>query len=132
MTKRPTTRCSSRHPASACITTSYFIDEQFGLCYVCVPAWAPFRLQVYFHGHSWLARQLLQAGIAFEMADNAFLSIADPECAQQLADTLSARSLHERLQQWAHAFCPVLRHFRSGYHRSFMQVEYATDVVFRR
>jgi hypothetical protein len=30
----------------------YFIDEQFGLCYVRVPTWAPFRLQVYFNGHS--------------------------------------------------------------------------------
>jgi len=29
-------------------------------------------------------------------------------------------------------FCPVLRHFRNGVHWSFMQVEYATDVVFRQ
>ena len=34
--------------------------------------------------------------------------------------------------QWARRFCPVLRHFRAGYHWSFMQVEFATDVVFRR
>jgi hypothetical protein len=110
----------------------YFIDEQFGLCYVRVPTWAPFRLQVYFNGHSWLARQLRQAGIPFEMADNAFVSIADPEKGQQLADELSAQTLHEHLAVWSQRFCPVLRHFRSGYHWSFMQVEYATDVVFRR
>ncbi len=110
----------------------YFIDEQFGLCYVRVPTWAPFRLQIYFNGHSWLARQLLQAGVAFEMLDNAFAFIADPAKAQELADTLSAPMLHERLALWAQRFCPVLRHFRSGYHWSFMQAEYATDVVFRR
>jgi uncharacterized protein (DUF1778 family) len=110
----------------------YFIDEQFGLCYVRVPTWAPFRLQVYFNGHSWLARQLLQAGIVFEMLDNAFAFIADPAKAQELADALSAPMLHERLAGWAQRFCPVLRHFRSGYHWSFMQAEYATDVVFRR
>jgi hypothetical protein len=110
----------------------YFIDEQFGLCYVRVPSWAPFRLQVYFNGHSWLARQLRQAGVAFEMLDNAFVSIADPGKAQELADALSAPMLHERLALWAQRFCPVLRHFRSGYHWSFMQAEYATDVVFRR
>ena len=109
----------------------YFIDEQFGLCYVRVPNWAPFRLQVYFNGHSWLARQLLKADIPFEMADNAFLSIADPERAQQLADALDAQSLHAHLDQWARRFCPVLRHFRSGYHWSFLQVDYATAVVFR-
>lgn len=108
----------------------YFIDEQFGRCYVRVPTWAPFRLQVYFNGHFWLARQLLQADIPFEMIDNAFVSIADPQKAQELADALDAQSLHEHLDQWARRFCPVLHHFRSGYHWSFMQVEYASDVVF--
>jgi hypothetical protein len=108
----------------------YFIDEQFGLCYVRLPTWSPFRLQVYFNGHSWLARQLLQADIPFEMIDNAFVSIADPQKGQELADGLSAQCLHEHLDQWAQRFCPVLRHFRSGYHWSFMQVEYASDVVF--
>jgi len=110
----------------------YFIDEQFGLCYVRVPTWAPFRLQVYFNGHAWLARQLTQANIAFEMADNAFVSIADPLQAQSLADRLDARSLHQHLDRWAQRFCPVLHHFKGGYHWSFMQVEYATDVVFHR
>ena len=110
----------------------YFIDEQFGLCYVRVPTWAPFRLQVYFNGHSWLARQLLQADIPFEMLDNAFVSIANPEKGQELADGLNAQTLHEHLAAWAQRFCPLLHHFRSGYHWSFMQVEYATDVVFLR
>jgi len=64
----------------------YFIDEDFGLCYVRVPTWAPFRLQVYFNGHSWLARQLLRVDIPFEMADNAFLSLAEPERALKLYD----------------------------------------------
>jgi hypothetical protein len=110
----------------------YFIDEQFGLCYLRVPTWAPFRLQVYFNGHGWLARQLMQAGIAFETADNAFLRIADPAAAQRLADGLDAVTLHRRLDAWAQRFCPVLRHLRNGVHWSLMQVEYATDVVFRK
>jgi hypothetical protein len=110
----------------------YFIDAQFGLCYVRVPTWAPFRLQVYFNGHHWLARQLTQAGIDFATADNAFLSIADPPEAQRLADRLDAPMLHRHLDDWARRFCPVLHHFRNGVHWSFMQVEYATDVVFRQ
>ena len=110
----------------------YFIDEQFGLCYVRVPTWAPFRLQVYFNGHGWLARQLTQAGIGFDTADNAFLRIADPLEAQRLADGLDAATLHRHLDQWARRFCPVLSQFRNGVHWSFMQVEYATDVVFRQ
>ena len=110
----------------------YFVDAQFGLCYVRVPTWAPFRLQVYFNGHGWLARQLTQAGIAFETADNAFLALADPLQAQQVADGLDAATLHRHLDDWAQRFCPVLRHFRNGVHWSFMQVEYATDVVFHK
>ena len=110
----------------------YFIDEIFGLCYVRVPTWAPFRLQVYFYGHNWLARRLEKAGIAFEMADNAFLSIENPQRAQALADSLDPKQLHRRLDRWAKTFCPVVRHFRNGYHCSYMQVEYATDVTFQR
>jgi hypothetical protein len=109
----------------------YFIDAQFGLCYLRVPTWAPFRLQIYFNGHGWLARQLMDAGIGFESADNAFLAIADPPAAQRLADRLDASMLHRHLEVWAGRYCPVLSHFRHGVHWSFMQVEYATDVVFR-
>lgn len=110
----------------------YFIDESFGLCYVRVPTWSPFRLQVYFNGHHWLARRLAKAGIAFEMADNAFLWIADPKQAQTLAERLDARQLHRRLNRWARQFCPIHQRFRAGYHWSFMQVEFATDVLFRQ
>ena len=110
----------------------YFIDESFGLCYIRVPTWAPFRLQVYFNGHHWLARRLEKAGIPFAMADNAFLSIADPTRAQTLAEQLDAKQLHRRLNRWANQFCPVAQRFRSGYHWSLMQVEFATDVVFHQ
>ena len=32
----------------------YFIDEDYGLCYLRVPTWAPFRLQFYCNAHNWL------------------------------------------------------------------------------
>ena len=108
----------------------YFIDADFGLCYLRLPTWAPFRLQVYFNGHGWLAQQLRRAGLAFDTADNAFLRLADPDAAQRLADSLDPTILHQHLDAWAQRFCPVLSQFRNGVHWSFMQVEYATDVVF--
>ena len=110
----------------------YFIDEEFGLCYLRVPTWAPFRLQAYFNGHNWLAHRLEQAGISYQMMDNAFLSIADFEKAQMLANSLEATQLHRHLDCWATTYCPVASHFRNGFHWSFMQVEYATDVIFHR
>lgn len=110
----------------------YFIDENFGLSYVRVPTWAPFRLQVYFNGHYWLAQHLKQAGIDYQMIENAFISIDAPEKAQSLADSMEATQLHRYLDHWAAHFCPMASHFLNNYHWSFMQVEYATDVVFRK
>ena len=67
----------------------YFIDEVLGLYYVRVPTWCPFRLQVYFNGHNWLAAKLKKKKIAYSMLDNAFDSIENFQQAQELADGLS-------------------------------------------
>jgi hypothetical protein len=109
----------------------YFIDAELGLIYLRVPTWCPFRLQFYCNGHSWLARQLAATGIGFTLADNAFLQIDDWQRAQTLADRLSPASLHHILDRYAQQCCPVLDVFAQSYHWSFMQVEYATDLVFR-
>src|ERR1700746_300229 len=109
----------------------YFIDADYGLIYLRVPTWAPFRLQFYCNGHSWLARQLELEGIGFTAADNAFLRIDDWERAQDLADAFAPQALHRLLDHYAALCCPVLEVFRQSYHWSLMQVEYATDIVFR-
>jgi hypothetical protein len=46
----------------------YFLDGRFGLVYLRVPTWCPFRLQFYCNGHSWLARRLASEGIGYTMA----------------------------------------------------------------
>ena len=109
----------------------YFMDADLGLVYLRVPTWAPFRLQFYCNGHSWLARQLTAEGIAFTMADNAFVRIDDWQRAQELADAFSPDLLHRVLDRYAALCCPVLDVFGQTYHWSLMQVEYATDLVFR-
>jgi hypothetical protein len=110
----------------------YFIDEDLGLCYVRVPTYCPFRLQIYFNGHGWLAAQLHKKRIKFTLMDNAFTTINDWEKAQHLADQLNGRAVHKYLNRFARRFCPVIRHFRLEYHWSLMQTEYATDIVFLR
>src|ERR1700710_2442302 len=109
----------------------YFVDPELGLVYLRVPTWSPFRLQFYCNGHSWLARQLTAAGIGYTMADNAFIRIDDWSRAQQLADALSPDQLHRILDHYAGLCCPVCDVFGQSYHWSLMQVEYATDLVFR-
>ena len=110
----------------------YFIDKGLGLCYLRVPTWAPFRLQFYFNGHNWPANQLDKKGIPYTLLDNGFTAVADFARAQRIADRFSVNQLHRTLDRYARHFCPVLRHFRAGVHWSLMQVEYATDIVFRR
>ena len=109
----------------------YFMDAAFGLIYLRVPTWAPFRLQFSCNGHSWLACKLTAKGIGYTMADNAFIRIDDWSRAQALADTLSPDQLHRTLDRYAERCCPVSDVFGQSYHWSLMQVEYATDLVFR-
>ena len=130
-TSRRTRPSSGRTAASACTTTFYFQDAQFGLIYLRVPTWASFRLQFYCNGHSWLARKLTAKGIGYTMADNAFVRIDDWTRAQQLADALSPDQLHRALDRYAAQCCPVSEVFGQSYHWSLMQVEYATDLAFR-
>lgn len=110
----------------------YFILPGLGLGYLRVPTWAPFRLQFYFNGHQELARKLDKKGLAYTLLDNAFVHLEDPVATQKLADAIRPDRLHKRLDQAVQAYCPIARHFASGYHWTIMQTEYATDIVFKR
>jgi hypothetical protein len=110
----------------------YFLDAEFGLCYLRVPTWAPFRLQFYCNAHNWLAGQLQQEGIACEQLDNTFRHLGDFARAQALADAFPIERLHRALDGWASRYCPVAVQFGTTYHWSLMQVEYATDLIFHR
>jgi hypothetical protein len=109
----------------------YFMDAALGLIYLRVPTWAPFRLQFYCNGHGWLARRMTAEGIGYTTADNAFVRVDDWQRAQDLADGFSPDLLHRVLDRYAALCCPVLDVFGQSYHWSLMQVEYATDLVFR-
>ena len=122
------------------------MDAEFGLVYLRVPTWSPFRLQFYCNGHSRLARQLTAEGIGFTLADNAFLRIDDWQRAQDVADAFYPDLLHrvnpclfasrprcgaKWRDRYAEQCCPVSGVFAQSYHWSLMQVEYATDLAFR-
>lgn len=110
----------------------YFIHEILGLCYVRVPTWIPFLLQIYFNGHNWLASQLQKQKIPYTMCDNAFLDIDDFKKAQEIANRLSPEQLHRILDCFARRYCSFLKKFDLSYHWSILQVEYATDIVFKQ
>ncbi|MBI4958233.1 MAG: helix-turn-helix transcriptional regulator [Desulfovibrio sp.] len=110
----------------------YFIDPEFGLCYLRVPTWCPFRLQFYFNGHNQLAAKLRKRGVDFQLVDNAFVAIDNWRLAQRLADEWNVHSLHQALDRFAKLFCPIISKLGVTYHWSIMQVERATDIVFSR
>lgn len=110
----------------------YFIDQDLGLCHLRVPTWAPFHLQFYFNGHNWLARQLDNQGIGHHLVDNAFVYISDYERAQQIADSFNIKRLHRILDRYASMYCSVVKQFWKGVDWTINQLEYATDLVFRR
>jgi hypothetical protein len=110
----------------------YFIDKMFGLCYLRVPTWAPFRLQFYMNGHNWLATKLAKKKIPYVLRENAFLSIDNFSKAQELSDSIKVSDLHHALDRFAKIYCPVFQEYDLTYHWSTMQVEYATDLVFKK
>jgi len=122
-----------KYDQSKCLTYYYyFIDEHLGLCYVRVPTWLPFKLQIFFNGHAWLGNELKKRNIDFEMLDNAFIHIADWKKAQSIADGFNIEKLHKKLDAFAEKFCPVYKDFDQVYHWSIMQAEYSTDIVFKK
>jgi hypothetical protein len=68
---------------------SYSRDPQLGLIYIRLTTWFPFTIQVYVNGHSWLAQQMLARRLGFNLQDNAFTALDDPEAAQELADSFA-------------------------------------------
>ena len=129
---KATSKTYLRPDSGKCMTYYfYFMDEHLGLCYLRVPTWCPFRLQFYFNGHHWLANQLQECGIAYQMLDNAFVQIADYAAANQLANEFDVELLHQRLDEFARQYCPVVTDLKLSYHWSIMQAEYATDLVFK-
>ena len=110
----------------------YLIDDQLGLCYVRVPTWCPFRLQIYFNGHGWLAAELQKRNIDHQLIDNLFVKLADFDAAQKIVGKLKVELIHRILDQFARQFCPVIEKFNQRYHWSVIQAEYATDILFNR
>ncbi len=132
----------------------YFIDEEFGLCHLRIPTWAPFRLQACGNrgradacanvtwapfrlqacgnGHEWLERQLRAEGIKFTKEDNCFTHVGDYAAAQALAMKFDPQRLHTMLGKMAAAWVAVYDRFGAGLHWSIAQAEWATDIIFKK
>ena len=109
----------------------YIMDPQYGLFYLRIPTWAPFRLQFYFNGHDWLQRRMTADDLTYRKADNCFVQISDFQHAQSIVDTFEVKRLHRRLDQLAARFVAVHDRWGQNLHWSIYQAEWATDIVFK-
>jgi hypothetical protein len=111
----------------------YLLDPQFGFMHVRRPTWFPFTMQVYINGHEWLARRLERRRLRSRRVENAFLSIASPERAQEVAREFARLPWPETLHRIAQRFNPLLADILSvlEYYWVTDQAEFATDVMFR-
>lgn len=110
----------------------YLIDDELGRCYVRVPTWCPFRLQIYFNGHNLLASSFQKQEIGYTLIDNVFTNIDSFAEAQKISDQLTVDCIHKKIDEFADKFCPVIKKFDLRYHWTIMQSEYATDIVFKK
>jgi len=113
----------------------YFEHARFGFMHLRLQTWFPFQVNLCLNGRDWLAKQLDQAGIAYQKRDNTFLRVADLRRAQEL--------LNEQLQtDWSKELTKILtechplhrqicRPLALQYYWSASDTEYATDVIFR-
>jgi hypothetical protein len=100
-----------------------------------VQTWFPFSIDICLNGRQWLARQMDQAGIAYQQRDNCFVWIEDCSKAQALLDQqlrTNWASLLDKLLELAHPLHRQVTGLMRGlhYYWSASQSEYATDVLF--
>ena len=107
------------------------MDAEFGLGYLRIPTWAPFRLQAYINGHDWMERRMKVSGLRFTKVDNCFTHIADFTAAQALATQFDPQRLHAMRDGLAKRLVAVPARFGSSLHWSIYQAEWATDIVFK-
>lgn len=109
----------------------YFVDERYGLCYLRVPTWAPFRLQAYFNGHDWLERRMKAEGVGFRKVDNCFTHISDFGRANEMARQLDPLEIHDTLCEAARRWVGAYGQFGHQLAWTVHQAEWAMDVVFK-
>ena len=115
----------------------YVFDPVMGPMSVRVASYFPFNVTCYFNGHSFVAQELTRAGVRFRKADNAFLGVADVTPLQAASDRVSPALLQRRCAYWVRRLVPTFSAaervaLQPGYRYSMVQMELATDTIFKR
>ena len=95
----------------------YFVDEDFGPCFLKFCSYFPFTAGLCLNGHEYAKHQLLRRGIEFEALDNGIRSCVDPAALRAICRELTAERVEALLRKWLarlpHPFTSADR--RAGY-----------------
>jgi hypothetical protein len=113
----------------------YEFHPQCGFLNARLRSWFPFDMQVCLNGREWLARQLDEAGLGYERADNCFMGVEDFARTQALLDAQLQTDWPTLLEGIAQQLFPLREElfgdFCPSYYWTTYQSEWATDLVFR-
>jgi hypothetical protein len=115
----------------------YLLDPVMGPMSLRVASYIPFNMTFYLNGHSYLAMQMDLKGIKYRKEDNVFTSLQDPSVIETLNQNLTPHLLQSRLDYWALRLGPSFskqerQQTPIRYEYSLSQMEYATDIAFKR
>ncbi len=115
----------------------YMQDKDFGRMFLRICPYFPFNARVCLNGHEWLACRLRQEDIPFQQCGNAFRTCGNPARLQALADTFAPTHILACAHRWLAQLVPFFtdaerRRQGFGYRLFVSQVEYCTNLIFKR
>jgi hypothetical protein len=115
----------------------YIRDEVLGPIIVRVASFFPFHATYWLNGHSFIERELTNAGIGFHKNDNAFLAVDDVAALQSAADRLSPAVIRKQLDYWTLILGPKFSKKERGQMNlsrfyAIAQIEYCRNFIFKR
>jgi hypothetical protein len=87
----------------------YIKDRQFGVSNsIRISSYAPFSVTVCFNGHHFVAQQLRNRHVGFQMRDNLFVQVDDPQIFSLACAALTPSAIAAFCNRWVYRCIPVL------------------------
>lgn len=110
----------------------YFVDRDFGLCFIKFSSYVPFTVRVWVNGHEWAKRQLEHRGIGYQALDNGFFACDDPDALQAICDGFGGAHIEAFFRKWLrrlpHPFTAEDRRAGFRYDLSILQLEMRSSI----
>jgi len=79
-----------------------------------------------------LEQKLKKENLTYQKTENTFTHLDDYARAQQLADKMRVEDIHQVLDEFMVKFCPLPKAWELRWNYHIAQIEYATDIIFKK